>query len=83
MADAAWSPDDSRFRWRAMEGITLETSHSFHGLGEYIAVPVASNAAVACCAIPNTGDTDQRQLSTGWNRNHADGDVHVETGAGL
>jgi hypothetical protein len=44
MADAAWSPDDSRFRWRAMEGITLETSYSFHGLGEYIAVPVASNA---------------------------------------
>src|SRR5277367_6354230 len=57
MADAAWSPDDSRFRWRAMKGITLETSHSFHGLGEYIAVPVASNAAVACCAIPNTGDS--------------------------
>jgi tRNA pseudouridine38-40 synthase len=44
MADAAWSPDDSRFRWRAMEGITLETSYSFHGFGEYIVVPVASNA---------------------------------------
>jgi hypothetical protein len=46
MADAAWSPDDSRFRWRAMKGITLETSDSFHGLGEYIAVPVASNAGI-------------------------------------
>jgi hypothetical protein len=45
MADAAWSPDDSRFRWTAMKGITLETSYSFHGLGEYIAVPVASNPA--------------------------------------
>jgi tRNA pseudouridine38-40 synthase len=54
MADAAWSPDDSRFRWRAMKGITLESSYSFHGLGEYIAVPVASNAAAGCCAIPNT-----------------------------
>jgi hypothetical protein len=43
MADAAWSPDDSRFRWRSMKGITLEASYSFHGLGEYIAVPVASN----------------------------------------
>jgi hypothetical protein len=37
-----------------MKGITLETSDSFHGLGEYIAVPVASNAAAGCCAIPNT-----------------------------
>ena len=43
MADAAWSPDDSGFRWRSMKGITLEASYSFHGLGEYIAVPVASN----------------------------------------
>jgi hypothetical protein len=44
MADAAWSPDDSRFRWRGMKGITLETSSSFHGFGEYIAVPVAIKA---------------------------------------
>ena len=55
MADAAWSSDDSRFHWSAMKGITLETSDSFHGLGEYIAVPVASTAAAGCCAIPNTG----------------------------
>jgi hypothetical protein len=65
MADAAWSPDDSRFRWRAMKGITLETSYSFHGLGEYIAVLVASNGAAGCCAIPNTGQERSIVLGQG------------------
>jgi tRNA pseudouridine38-40 synthase len=36
------------FVWPAMKGITLKRSHSFHGFGEYIAVPVASNARPLC-----------------------------------
>jgi hypothetical protein len=83
MADAAWSPDDSRFRWRAMKGITLKTSHSFHGLGEYIAVLVASNAAAGWCAIPNTAKSTEQELSKALGQDHAEGKIHVETGAGL
>jgi hypothetical protein len=78
MADAAWSPDDSRFRLAAMKGITLKTSYSFHGFGEYIAVPVASNARPLC-----DFEHSQKAAQQQHRREHADGNFHVETGAGL